>query len=343
MRSPSPRSAAVAAAAALLLSACAASRPAPAPIETAWVSPLHRDHPLAGRIWSVGAGRFASSDELLAAVARTRLVFLGEVHDNADHHRLEALLLQAATRGGRRPTLAMEMLDPDQQWAVNGVLSGPEPSPAAFREAVGWDQSGWPPFALYRPVLEVALRLHLPIAAVNLSRRAAREVIHRGPDALSREVRGLLERAGPLSPDEARERRERMEALHCGQLPEEMLDPMVLAQRARDAEIASRFLRSASPGGDGAVLITGGEHARKDRGAAGLVRIAGAAAGEVLSVGFLEVDPAETSPAGYGPLAFDWVVFTPGADRGDPCEGMRGLSDRAVPPPAPGAAPPAGR
>ena len=343
MRSPAPRSAAAALAAALLFPGCAGSRRAPAPIETAWVSPLHRDHPLSGRIWSVGAGRFASADELVAAVAGARLVFLGEVHDNADHHLLEARLLRAATSGGRRPTLAMEMLDPEKQAAVNSVLSGPHPSPAAFRDAVGWDRSGWPPFALYQPILEVALPARLPIAAVNLSRRSAREVIHRGPEALSPEVRALLERAGPLSADEARERREEMEALHCGELPEELLDPMVLAQRARDAEIATRLLASASPGADGAVLVTGDEHARKDRGAAAFVRTAGAAAGEVVSVGLLEVDPAETAPAGYAPLAFDWVVFTPGADRGDPCQGMTGPSGRVALPPAPGAAPPAGR
>ena len=28
------------------------------------------------------------------------------------------------------------------------------------------------------------------------------------------------------------------------------------------------------------------------------------------------------TPDGYDPAPYDYVVFTPGADRGDPCEGM---------------------
>jgi uncharacterized iron-regulated protein len=214
----------------------------------------------------------------------------------------------------------MEMLDPEQQPTVNAVLTALEPTPASFRDAVGWDRSGWPPFELYRPILEVAFSARLPIAAANLSRASAREVIHRGDAALPAGLRELLDRAGPLSPEEAHERREEMEALHCGQLPETMLDPMVLAQRARDAELALRLFLSA--GADGAVLVTGDEHAREDRGAAAFVKTAGARPEEVVSVALLEVDPSARKPADYAPLAFDWVVFTPATDRGDPCEGM---------------------
>jgi uncharacterized iron-regulated protein len=112
-----------------------------------------------------------------------------------------------------------------------------------------------------------------------------------------------------------------MEASHCGQLPEAFLDPMVLSQRARDAQLALSTLGRA--GADGAVLITGAEHARRDRGAAAFLATAGVKPREIVSVAFREVDPEARTPADYGPLPFDWVVFTPGAERGDPCEGFR--------------------
>ncbi len=308
------------AAPALLLAACCAA-PHPAALSTAWESTLHRDHPLVGRIWDVRARRFVPEAEILAAVAHGRFVLLGETHDNPDHHALQARLLRAIVAAGRRPALAFEMLDLDQQPEVDAVLRGPDPTPPALRDAVGWDESGWPPFALYQPIFQAGLGAHLPIVAANLSRRAARAVIHHGAGVLDPPVRELLERAGPLSPDEERDRREEMEALHCGQLPQAFLGPMVLSQRARDAQLALALRSGATA--DGAVLITGAEHARRDRGVGAFLRIAGVPPGEVVAVAFREVDPEERTPAGYDPAAYDYLVFTPGTDRGDPCADMR--------------------
>jgi uncharacterized iron-regulated protein len=268
----------------------------------------------------VRAGRFASEGELRAAVARGRFVLLGETHDNPDHHALQARLLAAVLDAGRRPALAFEMLDPDQQPAVNAVLTGSAPSPGALAAAVRWDDSGWPAFAMYAPIFQLGLDARLPIVAANLSRPMARDVIHRGTAGLPEEVRALLDRAGPLPAAEAKERREEMEALHCGQLPEAFLDPMVLSQRARDAQLARSVAAGAT--GDGAVLVTGAEHAREDRGAGMFLHLAGADPAQVVSIAFQEVNPeARTPPA--GPLPWDFVVFTPGVDRGDPCAGMR--------------------
>ena len=272
-----------------------------------------------GRVWDVRAGRFVPAQAVLAAVARARFVLLGETHDNADHHALQAWLLQAVTAAGRRPALALEMLDVGQQEAVDAVLHGAAPSAAALGEAVAWDRSGWPPFEQYRPIFEVGLAARLPVVAATLSRAGAREVVHRGEEALDPPVRMLLDQVTP-SAAEARERAEEMAASHCGQLPERFLAPMVLSQRARDAQLARSLAGTAGP--DGAVLITGAEHARRDRGVPAFLAVTGVAPGEVVSVAFREVDPGAAAPADYGPLPFDWVVFTPAAEREDPCAGM---------------------
>lgn len=306
----------------LLLSACAAAHRAPPGVTLAWRSPLHRNAPLVGRIWNAREGRFGTEAELRSAVARGRFVLLGEIHDNPDHHALQARLLEAVLATGRRPALAFEMLDPDRQEAVNAVLAGPAPSPAALAAAVGWDRSGWPAFALYEPIFRVGMAARVPIVAANLSTAMAREVVHRGADALSPPLRALLDAGGPIPPEEAAERRQEMQASHCGQLPAALLDPMVLSQRARDAHLAMALAAGATSGG--AVLITGGEHARRDRGAGEFLRAAGVAPEEIVAVGLREVDPAEAAPPGASDTpAYDWIVFTPGVDRGDPCEGVR--------------------
>jgi hypothetical protein len=106
---------------------------------------------------------------------------------------------------------------------------------------------------------------------------------------------------------------------------------MVLAQRARDIQLALRMQQGDA--GDGTVLITGAGHARSDRGVPPLLQ-KDAPERTVLSVGLLEVIAGADSAEGYrrrygeGPLPFDFVIFTPGEPREDPCEQFR----RAHPP-----------
>ena len=51
----------------------------------------------------------------MADIAAARdFVLLGEKHDNPDHHRLQAWMIDALVARGRRPAIAMEMLDAEQ-------------------------------------------------------------------------------------------------------------------------------------------------------------------------------------------------------------------------------------
>jgi uncharacterized iron-regulated protein len=291
-----------------------------------WRSPLHREHPLVGRVLEVRATRWADGAALAAAVARSDLVLLGETHDNADHHLLQAWLLGALASAGRRPAVAFEMLGTHQQADLDAVLARRPVSSDDVATAIGWDASGWPAFELYRPVFDAALAADLPLLAANLPRDLSRDVVRKGRDALPEALRERLARDEPFPEAEAAEMRKEMADSHCGELPESLLDPMVLAQRARDAQMAERI--EAAPPGRGAVLVTGSGHARSDRGVPRhLARDVPSRA--VLSVAFLEVMPGDLEPAAYAvpygtaALPFDWVVFTPAADREDPCAKLR--------------------
>ena len=79
----------------LLLAGLAGCRSA-APVALDWRSPAGRDHPLTGRIWDVQEARFIDEATLLRRLYGARFVLLGEMHDNVDHHVLQARVL----RGG---------------------------------------------------------------------------------------------------------------------------------------------------------------------------------------------------------------------------------------------------
>lgn len=304
-----------------------------------WESPLSRDHPLVGRIQDVAGDREVTAKELAAALAGAEIVLLGEQHDNVDHHRLQARVLQDMIAEGRRPAVAFEQLDVEKQAAVDAVLSKPaageDESPSArataLAEAVDWKKSGWPPFDEYRPVFETALGGELPIRAANLSRAAMGHVLahttagakngRAGRVDATHDVELTAEARASLAAD--------IKESHCGYADDRMTAMMIEAQRRRDETMAGAVVKAlAESGPGGVVLISGFGHARSDYGVP--IHLRRREPGRrVVSVAFLEVFPGLDSPGAYADalhaprLPFDYVVFTPRADGEDPCEKFR--------------------
>lgn len=333
------RPAALAATIFLLTAGCAGrpvppSRSDPRPFgDEPWTSPHGRGHPLVGYALSGRDGRWVGRAEIDAGLAAAEFVALGEIHDNEDHHRLQAEFVRAAAASGRRPALAFEMIDTGQADALAAVQAAPPLTPEAIAEATGWERSGWPAFAVYRPIFEAGIAAGLELVAANLPRPVAREVVRKGIGPLPAPVRELMERAGAPSRLELDTWAEEMEENHCQAVDPEILPGLVQAQRARDAQMALR-VAEAGAGGRGAILITGGGHARNDRGVpAWLARVLPGV--RMLSIGLIEVDPALRWPRHYaeryGDVAFpfDYVIFTPRAEREDPCEQLRRRSREA--------------
>jgi uncharacterized iron-regulated protein len=293
-----------------------------------WVSPLARDHPLAGRIWQPAGGRFVQTGELERAVAAADFVLAGEKHDNPDHHLLQARLLAFMIRAGRRPAVVFEMIGEDRQAALDGWLAAEPADAGGLGQAVGWAKSGWPPWSAYRPIAEAALGAKLPLRAGNPPRGLTRKIGRRGFAALGAARRRALglEDAFPRAATESLERA--LFLSHCRLVPKEALAPMLRVQRARDAILAANLVAGAAlDGADGALLIAGGGHARLDHGAP--LHLARLAPGRsVLAVAFVEVEDGEGEPADYGEslggaIPFDFVWFTPRADDRDHCAELK--------------------
>ncbi len=310
----------------LLSVGAAAAQPAPqlsAPLP-AWQAPLARQHPLAGRVWEVRGERFVTPAALAAALAEARFVLLGEKHDNPDHHRLQAWVLGELEARRRAPLVAFEMLHAGQAEALARHLAGRPGEIEGLAEAVGWASSGWPEWSLYEPVFAAAIKARWPLAAANLAPAEVRRVAAEGLEALGAERGAALGLHRPLGEAAAASLAAEIEASHCGHATPALVASMSVAQRVRDAVMADALL---SAGGQGAVLITGTGHARRDRGVPWYLAARGVAAG-VLSVALLEVqegweDPRAAGAGFAGSLPFDYLWFTPRLDDEDPCERFR--------------------
>lgn len=305
----------------------------PVRAERQWLSSHYREHPLAGTIWTSDFKR-ATADQLETAVLEANFVLLGEIHTNPDHHRLQARMVETLVRAGRRPAVVWEMIPGSMQSALDQYLQGGTKSAGKLGEVLRWTQRGWPDWAIYQPIAEAALAANLPLFGGALDPETSRAIGKSDPAQAKLILELKLDQ--PVKPEIVEALSREIEEGHCNMLPQAAVKPMIMVQRARDAQMA-KIMLGATPKQD-AVLIAGSGHVRRDWAVPSFIRKASPGA-SITSIAFFEVDPARTSPSDYvEALAglekpYDFIYFTPKADLIDRCAEMADHMQKAKPKP----------
>jgi uncharacterized iron-regulated protein len=250
------------------------------------------------------AGRITGLQE----AGNPQVLLLGEVHDNAQGHKLRYDELKRRVDGGWRPAIAMEQFDKDDQDLLNDAQKGCLDAGCVIRvmNKKGWD------WQQYYPVIQLALDKGLPIVAVNLSRKDASKVVRDGVASSFDEKTVADYRLGePVAADWRKAQEREIRAGHCDMLPDMMVPGMVDAQLARDVWMA-KLIRDQQP--RDVVLLAGNGHVRKD---IGVPRWLAATAPKltVKSIGYVE--------GGGMKEQFDEVRSIPAQKRPDPCAKFR--------------------
>jgi uncharacterized iron-regulated protein len=257
-----------------------------------------------------------------ARLAGDTVAVLGEVHDNAELHRLRFNALSRAVTRGWRPAIAMEQLDRERQADIERARrERPGDAQHVIDVAVGpAGRSGWN-WDFYRPVIALALSRDLPLVAANLSNADATRIVRGGLDAVfDAPARRALRLDEPVAPEWLAAQEHEIDVGHCGALPRTLWPAMARAQLARDAAMAAALHEHAA---HGVVLLAGNGHARRDL---GVPRWLDASlAPRSLVVGFLEEGGGEPPST-----VFDAVVRAPASVREDPCAAFE--SKGTVPP-----------
>jgi uncharacterized iron-regulated protein len=291
-----------------------------------WQSPLFQKHHLVGRIWHPSSGQFIEQDELAEVLIRSAFILLGEKHDNPDHHILQARLIKMLATLGRRPSIVWEMIPESKQYILDESWARYAKDADALGAVLGWDISGWPAWSIYKPVAHEAMAAHLPMYAASLSKSAIRSIARGKP---SFEFARRRRRLGLLAPFPKKLRQRSIDQLyigHCELMPQSALGPLFNVQRARDAVFAEHMLTGGLD--DGALLIAGDGHVRKDIGVP-LFLIRHQPNVKVTTVAFVEVQDGVLDPNDYAEnfsapvMPFDYVWFTPRADAKDHCAALR--------------------
>ncbi|MBP1695515.1 MAG: hypothetical protein H6Q41_703 [Deltaproteobacteria bacterium] len=142
-------------------------------------------------IFSLPEGDPITFAQLLNDLDTTRVIFVGESHDQIEHHQIQVRMIHDLVAKGKDVVIGMEMFEKSQQATLDrwsqGLLTEEE-----FLEESQWEKTWGMDHELYKGILDAAKTRHLKILGLNVPRDWVRTVAGNGMQGLSPEDRKLL-------------------------------------------------------------------------------------------------------------------------------------------------------
>jgi uncharacterized iron-regulated protein len=120
-----------------------------------------------GVIISTKLGKPVTFKELLADLNSCRIVYIGEKHTNASHHRIQLDVIQALFTKHSSLAVGMEMFDHTYQDVLD-MWSAGELDQKDFLKKSHWYANWRFDFSLYREILEFIKENHIRLVALNI-------------------------------------------------------------------------------------------------------------------------------------------------------------------------------
>lgn len=231
-------------------------------VQPHWFSNIFNSSPPPGaeEIFKLPEGEKKSFQQLMDDLQEARVIFIGESHDQMEHHQIQLKIIKDLLARGRTIAIAMEMFEKVQQpildrWS-QGLLSEEE-----FLKGVQWEKTWGMDYQLYRSILEEAKTHHLKVIGLNVERDLVRKVAQHGIEKLAPEDQLKLPEID-LSDKDHLTYVKMIYRDHQGGSAE-TFEHFYQAQTLWDegmAETLSQFLNSSEGSGKTVVVITGSGH-----------------------------------------------------------------------------------
>ena len=192
-----------------------------------------------GSITDTSSGTAVTPDQIAARADGKRFVFLGENHATREHQQLEADVVTALQKRGRKVLVGLEMLTRPVQPALDRFIDGTTDE-ATFLVESDWKKQWGFDYAFYRPLLDAARSQKSTVVALNVPRDWVRSVGKGGLDALTPQQRSQLPSVIEVG---AGRHRDVFEALMGGH-PPSGADRMLAAQTLWDEGMADTAIKA---------------------------------------------------------------------------------------------------
>lgn len=255
------------------------------------------------QIFDLRAQAPLSVEALANTLQGADVILLGELHDNPHHHHARAQLI-ALLNNAKRAVVAEHLSAPDSVTFSGSTLES--------LVASGFNPEAWA-WPLHAPLFDAVRASGASVIGGNLPKGFSKDIFKNRQQAFSPQALHVYQQS-TLS-DTARQSLDQdLINGHCGQLPEQYLEPMRMVQRATDISMAIALIKNKP-----ALLVAGNGHVRKDYGVPQVLAATDSAL-KIVSIGFYEQSPDMRDELQSLSTKYDLVWFTEPTKRENPCE-----------------------
>lgn len=141
--------------------------------------------------WAVSYVPAPGLDGIMPALARHRVVYVGETHDRYDHHLAQLRVIEALYRDDPDLAIGLEFFQQPFQPVLDDWVAGRIDEAQLLRDSEYYRRWGFD-YRLYRPILQFAREHRVPLVALNVARELTDAVKRHGIDGLPPAQRSQL-------------------------------------------------------------------------------------------------------------------------------------------------------
>jgi uncharacterized iron-regulated protein len=241
---------------------------APLPLDSVVVEELRYEAGESGLAYVDGrTGKSLSYDDVVARMRAAQVILVGEQHDQATHHRLQARVIDSL---GSEPGLVvgLEMVPWSLQEPLERFHKG-EIDADGLAGALTWEETWGYDFELYRPVFDAGRSAKARFVALNAPRDVVRALAKNGVDGLAPDVKDAVPE---LDLTDVRHREDIFGIFKNHHPPtghgsmEKAFERFYLVQVLWDESMADRTSRALDDGAKRVIVLAGNGHVAGYRG-----------------------------------------------------------------------------
>jgi uncharacterized iron-regulated protein len=220
----------------------------------------------------VAANATRGFSDMVAEIAKSRVIYLGETHNSLADHLLQLRIIQALHSQGLDLAIAMEMFPASSQQALDTYIlqEQKDMTEEKFLKSSRWFKVWRYDWRLFRPIFSFLRANRIPVYGINIQREIVSEVFTAGnTDTLSPEQRESIAKERDLLMDGYVERLEGIYGFHAQTQdgPRKKISGFIQSQALWDESMAKNIadILHNNPNKT-LIVIAGSQHTRKDSG-----------------------------------------------------------------------------
>ncbi|MDI6889897.1 MAG: ChaN family lipoprotein [Thermodesulfovibrionales bacterium] len=144
-----------------------------------------------GQIIETKTGKRLSFPELVQHLNSARVIYVGETHDNPDHHAIQLRVIKALYEKESNISIGLEMLERTNQEVLDRWTKGQLKEEDFFKESQ-WAKCWGYDYHLYKPIFNFARGYSLKLIALNAPSEIVQKIGKRGIESLTEEELRLI-------------------------------------------------------------------------------------------------------------------------------------------------------